>query len=103
VAFSFSRHLALSVPLLVVGSACSMMFSSLNQTFLQSLAPDAMRGRVLSVLTLTTFGVMPMGSMLAGIVAQYWGAPVAVGIGGAVSALFAVGVLVLRPTVRRLE
>jgi MFS family permease len=103
VAFSFSRHLPLSVALLVVGSACSMMFSSLNQTFLQSLAPDAMRGRVLSVLTLTTFGVMPMGSMLAGVVAQNWGAPVAVGIGGALSALFAVGVLVLRPVVRRLE
>lgn len=103
VAFSFSRHLALSVALLVVGSACSMMFSSLNQTFLQSLAPDAMRGRVLSVLTLTTFGVMPMGSMLAGVVAQNRGAPVAVGIGGAVSALFAVGVLVLRPVVRRLQ
>ena len=103
VAFSFSRQMLLSVPLLIVGGACSMTFSSLNQTFLQSLAPDAMRGRVLSVLTLTTFGVMPMGSMLAGIVAQNWGAPVSVGIGGGVSALFAVGVLVLRPTVRRLE
>jgi MFS family permease len=103
VAFSFSRQLQVSVPLLVIGSAFSMMFSSINQTFLQSLAPDAMRGRVLSVLTLTTFGMMPLGAMLAGIVAQNWGAPLAVGVGGAVNALFALSVLVMRPTVRRLE
>ncbi|HEV7213809.1 MAG TPA: MFS transporter [Chloroflexota bacterium] len=102
-AFSFSRQIQLSVALLVVGSAFSMMFSSINQTFLQTLAPDAMRGRVLSVLTLTTFGVMPLGSMLAGVVAQGWGAPLAVGVGGAVTALFALAVLALRPVVRRLE
>lgn len=103
VAFALSRQIALSVLLLIIGSAFSMMFSSINQTFLQSLAPDAMRGRILSVLTLTTFGMMPLGSMLAGAVAQNWGAPLAVGVGGAVNTLFALGVLLFRPTVRRLE
>lgn len=102
-AFALSRRIELSLALLLVGSACSMIFNSLNQTFLQSLAPDAMRGRVLSVLTLTTFGMMPLGSMLGGAVAQRWGAPLAVGIGGAVTAAFAVFILLTRPTVRRLE
>jgi hypothetical protein len=41
--------------------------------------------------------------MLAGVVAQGWGAPLAVGVGGAVTALFALAVLALRPVVRRLE
>jgi hypothetical protein len=69
---------------------------------LQSLAPDAMRGRVLSVLTLTTFGLMPLGSMAAGAAAQQWGAAVVVGVGGAVCALFALGVLLTRPRQRAL-
>lgn len=101
-AFALSQNFELSIVLLVVGSACSMMFSSLNQTYLQSLAPDAMRGRVLSVLTLTTFGMMPLGSLLAGSVAQRWNAPLYVGVGGAITALFALGVLLVKPTVRRL-
>jgi len=100
--FAASRRLELSLALLFVGSACNMVFSSLNQTFLQSLAPDEMRGRVLSVLTLTTFGMMPLGSMLAGAAAEQWGAAAAVGTGGAVCALFALSVLLTRPRQRNL-
>jgi predicted MFS family arabinose efflux permease len=102
VLFAGSRRVELSLALLFAGSACNMVFSSLNQTFLQSLAPDAMRGRVLSVLTLTTFGLMPLGSMAAGAAAQQWGAAVVVGVGGAVCALFALGVLLTRPRQRAL-
>jgi MFS family permease len=102
VLFAASRRLELSVLLLFVGSAFSMVFSSLNQTFLQSLAPDEMRGRVLSVLTLTTFGLIPVGSMLAGAAAEHWGAAAAVAAGGAVIALFALGVLLTRPRLRNL-
>lgn len=102
VLFAASRSLTLSLALLFAGSACSMVFSSLNQTFLQSLAPDEMRGRVLSVLTLTTFGLMPLGSMVAGAAAQQWGASLVVGAGGAVCALFALGVLVTQPRHRNL-
>lgn len=100
--FAFSRRLDVSMALLFAGSACSMIFSSLNQTFLQLLAPDEMRGRVLSVLTLTTFGLMPLGSMAAGAAAEQWGASAAVAAGGAVCALFALGVLLTRPRLRAL-
>jgi MFS family permease len=54
VLFAFSRRLDLSIALLFAASAFSMVFSSINQTFLQLLAPNEMRGRVMSVLTLTT-------------------------------------------------
>jgi predicted MFS family arabinose efflux permease len=102
VLFAASRRLELSLALLFVGSAGSMVANSLNQTFLQSLAPDAMRGRVLGVLTLTTFGLMPLGGLLAGAAAERWGAALVVGAGGAASALFALGVLPLRPQQRHL-
>lgn len=80
--FVASRRLELSLALLFIASACSMIASSLNQTFLQSLAPDAMRGWVLGVLTLTTFRLMPLGGLLAGAAAQRWGVAVMVGTGG---------------------
>jgi MFS family permease len=102
VLFAASGRLGLSMVLLFAGSACSMVFSSLNQTFLQSLAPDAMRGRVLSVLTLTTFGVMPLGGLLAGAAAERWGVAAVVAAGGTVCALFALGVLLTRPRIRDL-
>ena len=79
-----------------------MIFSSLNQTFLQLQAPDEMRGRVLSVLTLTTFGLMPLGGMAAGAAAEQWGASATVAAGGAVCAIFALVVLLTRPRVRAL-
>jgi MFS family permease len=103
IAFALSRSLGTSLVLLFVGSGFSMIFTSFNQTFLQSLAPDHMRGRVLSVLTLTTFGMMPLGSMLAGAAAERWGATVVVAIGGAITALFCLAVLVTRPRQRNLR
>lgn len=102
VLFAASRRMELSLALLFIGSAGSMVANSLNQTFLQSLAPDEMRGRVLGVLTLTTFGLMPLGGLLAGAAAEHWGAAVVVAVGGAASALFALGVLLFRPQQRRL-
>jgi MFS family permease len=102
VLFAASRRLELSVVLLFLGAACSMVFSSLNQTFLQTLAPDEMRGRVLSVLTLTTFGMLPLGSFFAGAAAEQWGEAVVVGVGGAITALFTLTVLLTRPRQRNL-
>jgi MFS family permease len=102
VLFAASRRFEVSLILLFVGSACSMIFSSLNQTFLQTLAPDEMRGRVLSVLTLTTFGMLPIGSMIAGVAAEHWGVAPVFAMGGAASALFILGVLLTRPRQRNL-
>ena len=100
--FAASRNLELSLALLFVGSACIMVFSSLNQTFLQTLAPDHMRGRVLSVMTVTTFGLLPLGGLAAGAAAQRWDASLVVGAGGAACALCTLAALMTRPRHRRL-
>jgi predicted MFS family arabinose efflux permease len=100
--FAASRNLELSLALLFASSACVMVFSSLNQTFLQTLAPDHMRGRELSVMTVTTFGLLPLGGLAAGAAAERWDARLVVGAGGAACALFALAVLIARPRHRRL-
>jgi MFS family permease len=101
--FGLSHVVIVSLLLLVVGGAASMTFSSLNQTFIQTLAPDAMRGRVLSVLTLTTFGVMPLGNLTGGFVAQRFGAPVVLIGGGMVCACFASFLVLSRSKVLALQ
>ncbi len=51
-------------------------------TLLQSLVPDNLRGRVMSLYTLVFLGVAPIGSLLAGAVAARFGTPLTVALGG---------------------
>lgn len=61
-----------------------------------------MRGRVMSLLTVASFGVQPFGTLAAGAVATALRPQVAVLVGGLVSALFALTMLVSRPAIRRI-
>jgi MFS family permease len=67
------------------------MISSLAgiNILLQSLVPDALRGRVVSFFTTLSLGFTIFGSMLAGIGASYLPAPVIVIIGGFLTLLTA--------------
>jgi MFS family permease len=67
------------------------MISSLAgiNILLQSLVPDALRGRVVSFFTTLSLGLTIFGSMLAGIGATYLSAPLIVLIGGFLTLLTA--------------
>lgn len=84
VLFSQSRWMLVSMGLVFVVGMASMAYNSLNQTFLQSLVDDEMRGRVMSLLTLTTLGLQPLGALQAGVVGQRFGVSTALVIGGIV-------------------
>jgi predicted MFS family arabinose efflux permease len=75
------------VLLFVVGFAMVCFFASTN-TLLQQLVTDQMRGRVMSIWILTFIGTMPIGSFLAGLVAQHYGAPRALAAGGILIVIF---------------
>jgi len=82
--FSLSRTFWLSLAILpLVGWSMVSQTATIN-TILQSVVPDNMRGRVMSLYTLVFMGMMPFGSFLGGALAQRWGAPGAVRIGAAV-------------------
>ncbi|MDO8671490.1 MAG: MFS transporter [Dehalococcoidia bacterium] len=101
-AFAVSHVFVFSFVFLIGVGISSMTYNSLNQSFLQSLADDEMRGRVMSLLTLTTFGMQPFGQLGAGALANYAGPSFAVLLGGVVCVLFALLMLAKRPTIRRL-
>jgi predicted MFS family arabinose efflux permease len=80
--FSMSRWLALSLILLVpVGYSVMLQMSSTN-TLIQSMVPDDLRGRAMSAYTMMFMGMMPLGSLLTGALAQRIGAPWTVALGG---------------------
>jgi MFS family permease len=101
-AFAGSRTLGVASVMLVGVGISSMAYNALNQTYLQTLASDEMRGRVMSLLTLTTFGFQPFGQLEMGSVAELAGPSTAVGLGGLVCACLAVVTLVRRSAVARL-
>lgn len=72
--FARSSNLSLSMAaLFVVGLGMNVQMLGTN-TLLQSLVLDEMRGRALSVYTLTFKLGMPFGVLIAGTITQYWGA-----------------------------
>ena len=91
-AFAVSSWLPLALLFLALAGACSSVYTTLNGTILQELAPDEYRGRVSSVY-MVTWGMMPIGAVPAGVIAEVWGAPAAVFVGGAICAVFCLAIL----------
>src|SRR5579862_8920954 len=92
--FSLSRWYWLSLAILVFcGCAMMLQFTSTN-TLIQAMVPDQLRGRVMSLYSMMFLGMAPLGSLLAGAMADHIGAPVTVAIGGLAS--FVGGMVFLR-------
>jgi MFS family permease len=72
------------VILVFCGFTMMMQFTSTN-TLLQAMVPDQLRGRVMSIYTMMFLGMAPLGSLVAGKMADHIGAPRTVAIGGIVS------------------
>lgn len=73
----------------LIGLGSMTMFSACN-IIVQSESAAPMRGRVIGLLLMALFGMMPLGSLLVGAVAEHIGAPATVlwqGITGLVIAL----------------
>jgi len=86
--FSLSRNLWLSMLLLpLIGSGFMVPMAAAN-TLLQTLTPDRLRGRVMSLFLMMFMGAPPLGSLLSGFLAPHIGAPMTVGLTG-IGCLFA--------------
>ena len=87
IAFTIAKIFWLSLVLLAaVGMGWMVLIAGCN-TALQTLADDAMRGRVMSLFSMMLVGMAPFGSLLAGWFADQIGAPWVVAFGGTVCAL----------------
>ena len=80
-----------------------MMVMNNSQAIVQSLVSDHLRGRVMGVYTLIFFGSMPIGSLLAGTVAERIGEPFTVMLGAGSCLLLAIVAWLFLPDIRRQE
>ena len=83
IAFAMSRVLWLSELLLFFTGAALMVVFSTVTSLVQLIAPNEMRGRVMSIYMLAFRGGMPLGSLVSGYFATLVGAPLVIAVNGA--------------------
>jgi MFS family permease len=102
IGFAFSASFPLSLILAAGLGVASQFYMTIISAILQVNLPNELRGRVMGIYGLT-WELMPVGGLIAGAIAEFAGAPAAVGFGGFMVASMALSVALLLPEVRRLE
>jgi len=103
VVFALSGSVVVSVAALAVLGGCQVAYYATANTLIQVLVPGRLRGRVMSLYILTSWGMIPIGNLGAGVVAERFGAPLALAGGGIVTLLAVVVVMLAAPRVRDLR
>ncbi len=100
--FALSRAFPVSLAWLGLVGFAFISQNATSNTLVQTVVPDELRGRVMSVYSLLFFGTAPIGSLAAGAAAQRFGPSAAV-VGGAIIILaFALYIFFAVPTVREM-
>jgi len=85
IGFALSKHVWMSMPLLLLIGLGFMIQTASSNTILQTIVDDDKRGRVMSFYTMAFIGTAPFGSLLAGSLATHIGAPRTVLLSGIVA------------------
>ncbi len=99
--FGLSRSFWWSM-VLMFGAGYGMMQQIVtSNTILQTIVADDKRGRVMSFYSMSVFGFLPIGSLFAGMLASWMGAPNTLILGGALCLLASVWYFGRLPEIRR--
>lgn len=74
---ALSRNYYVSLAALVVAGGAMVCSVATVNSLIQTVVPDAVRGRVLSMHTMAYLGFSPLGSLLVGTLANFMGTPAA--------------------------
>ena len=100
--FAVSRIVPVSVVALAVLGACQVLYYATTNTLLQVLVPARLRGRVMSLYILTSWGLIPIGNVMAGMVAERSSATLALVAGALVTLVAVLVAAVAVPELRRI-
>jgi MFS family permease len=89
IALALSSSVWLSAALLVTVGFTMILNNAVSNTLLQTIVPDAFRGRVMAAYALVFIGFSPIGQLLGGMVASRFGVQWAIGGGGVVMLAYA--------------
>ena len=94
--FALSHLYVLSLILIAAVGFAMIAFSANSNTALQTVTPDHLRGRVMSVYMLVFAGSVPLGNLFTGGLAHLYGAPIALLVGACLSLVTAIVGWILR-------
>ncbi len=90
VCFSYSTSFWLSAALLLPAGYSMMLQMACSNTLIQTMVPDQLRGRVMSLYSMMFMGMAPFGAFFGGALAHRFGAPITVASGGVACVLGAI-------------
>ena len=94
--FAISHMYMLSLVLIAAVGFSQIAFSATANTTLQTVSPDHLRGRVMSVYMLVFAGTVPLGNLFTGGIAHLFSAPISLLLGGGLSLIAAIVGWILR-------
>jgi len=97
-----SPWLWLSMLMLIIAGATTVTYLSLNNALLLERTPEDLHGRVLSFMSLDR-GLMSVGALLAGVLAEVFGAAFGLTIMAGIAGTLAVLALLFIPAIRRMD
>lgn len=95
--FALSRFVPLTCVALAVLGASQVAYYSTTNTLLQTRVPARLRGRVHSLYVLTSIGLLPLGNLVAGAIAERLTVPPVLAAGGVATLAITILAAVLRP------
>lgn len=100
--FTMAKTFQLALGFLVLAGFFQIVLFSSSNTLIQTMVPNALRGRVMSIYSMVFMGMAPLGALFAGTIGERIGAPMIVALCGAF--MFTAGlVFTLRLPVHRVE
>jgi MFS family permease len=87
--FAFNKNVYIATLLLAIVGFGVVLYFSTSNTVLQTIVPDDMRGRVMGIWALIFGGMIPLGSLEAGLMADFLGTPFTIAIGAFICAVAA--------------
>jgi MFS family permease len=100
-AFAASTWLPLSIGIMALIGLAQAIYLASNNTLVQVATPDELRGRVMSVYMMS-WGLMPLGSLPQGMMADWLGAPIVAAGTGLLACCVVILFAVRAPAIRRL-
>jgi len=100
--FASCPWFVLALPLLLLTNTFANIFLTMNNTIVHLLVSDEVRGRISSLL-LMTLSLSPLGTVPLAMVADRYGAPLAVSSASGVLIVFTVVCFVASPTLKRID
>jgi MFS family permease len=97
---AFVPALALALPVLFVIGVGTLASLGMTNTLIQTLSPEEVRGRALSIYTMIAIGVVPLGALVDGAIAAAIGLRPTFALAGALCTALFLAIWLLRPAVR---